>query len=838
MIPRVPRYFVGTHENLGNRMLSRTVYVVASLCAVVTSAQLVGCGRDCGRGTKESNGECVVVATQCGPGTSLGENNVCTASRTGCGPFTALDPVTRQCVPSDGLCGAGTSYDEANRTCVPTTEVICGPGTVLQSQTCVLAIDPCGPGQVLIGNSCVDGGAIQIVHNAPDPALSVLDIYVNGALIANDAAFRSASAFVPFPAGTQVTVVLAAGNAGSATPVTPAATTTLTVGSGDRIAIIAGGVVDTSQFAPGTPDLALDVITGVLSSADEGTPASQYSFAFYNGAPDIGAVNADAGGNATTGIAYGTLTPYIALPRGISPLTVSSTVITPPRRLQISAVGSPIAAPGGVSGGSALIALTSGFANPAANNNGPALEVVVALPTGGPLYVLDSAAQLQVIHNSPDTDAVDVYVGDTLVAQNLAFRNATPFVPVVGSSASTVRLFAAGAAITDTPLLTATGVTINGASIAIADGNAAAAPSDVDALALHVVTNAKTAATSSSVASVALFNGSPGSQPFAASSYGNALFGATAYGSASAYVDLPPAKLPLDVTSGGTPFRAIQTASDGFFGNLSAGGAWLLFATGDSSQPTQIGFALIPATGGSFAFTGEAARAQLVHAAGLAAAETVDIYVDGFLGVNDLAYTAATSFVAMPVGDATIDVLPSTTGTTFGDALPGSATPLLSLVNPGFAVGASYHVVAIGGTVGELALRSSTAQERGVSPAFSDLRLFNAVSNSTVVFQNEGADTSSEADDTTIGLGVDFGDFSTITFNFTPQAYGIEATNAEQNPFVPRTRGTLDLSGAGGRATLLVAAGYVTPPPSSTGREVQLIAVRPDGSSAPLPALP
>ncbi|HSI06084.1 MAG TPA: DUF4397 domain-containing protein, partial [Myxococcota bacterium] len=310
---------------------------MACLGLTIAASELASCGDDCGAGTVENNGECVLIPAECGPGTTLTDGNICVASRTGCGPFTALDPVTRECVPSGSLCGSGTSFDETANACVPTTEVICGPGTVQQGRVCVLAFEPCADGQVLIDDECIDGGALQLIHNAPDPALTTVDVYVNGELIVDNAAFRTASQFIPFESGTEVTVVIAESSSTDATPVTPAATTTFTIGTGDRIAVIVGGVVDTSDFAPGIPALALDTIAGVRSSADDGLPANQYNLAVYNGAPDVGTVTATVGGTAIPGIAYGTLTPYQALARGVSLLSVGSSVLTPPLSLQTSA---------------------------------------------------------------------------------------------------------------------------------------------------------------------------------------------------------------------------------------------------------------------------------------------------------------------------------------------------------------------------------------------------------------------------------------------------------------------------------------------------------------------
>ncbi len=83
--------------------------------------------------------------------------------------------------------------------------------------------------------------------------------------------------------------------------------------------------------------------------------------------------------------------------------------------------------------GEALVVLASGFLNPAANSNGPAFGLWVALPNGGPLVALpESKARVQVIHNAADLAAaqVDVYANNTLLLDNFAFRTATAFVDV------------------------------------------------------------------------------------------------------------------------------------------------------------------------------------------------------------------------------------------------------------------------------------------------------------------------------------------------------------------------------------------------------------------------
>ncbi|MBN1446738.1 MAG: DUF4397 domain-containing protein, partial [Bacteroidetes bacterium] len=53
---------------------------------------------------------------------------------------------------------------------------------------------------------------LQVIHNAADPAASVVDIYVNGGLFIDDFAFRAATPFVTVPAEVQLAIGVAPGN--------------------------------------------------------------------------------------------------------------------------------------------------------------------------------------------------------------------------------------------------------------------------------------------------------------------------------------------------------------------------------------------------------------------------------------------------------------------------------------------------------------------------------------------------------------------------------------------------------------------------------------------------
>ena len=81
-----------------------------------------------------------------------------------------------------------------------------------------------------------------------------------------------------------------------------------------------------------------------------------------------------------------------------------------------------------------MVAIASGFLDPSMNSDGAPFGIYVALPSGGPLVALPASAiptaRVQVIHNSADLAAaqVDVWLNNTPLLDNFAFRNASPFV--------------------------------------------------------------------------------------------------------------------------------------------------------------------------------------------------------------------------------------------------------------------------------------------------------------------------------------------------------------------------------------------------------------------------
>jgi hypothetical protein len=257
-----------------------------------------------------------------------------------------------------------------------------------------------------------------------------VDIYVNNNLLLDNLGFREATGFVDVPAGVVLNIQVAPPTSTSSADAI--ATFPVTLNAGQNYYVVANGVLNPGSFAS-NPDAAL---TAFNLFAYEGaqlnsTSSNQFQVQFFNGATDAPTVDVVARnlGNivAIDNSSYGNYNnSYLGLPEqnlilDVTPGNDNSNILL---TYQVNTTGL-----GGLSG----LVFASGFLNPAANQNGEAFGVFVALANGTVVQLEQTAlARLQVIHNSADPGAaqVDVYVNDNLLINDFAFRAATPFIDV------------------------------------------------------------------------------------------------------------------------------------------------------------------------------------------------------------------------------------------------------------------------------------------------------------------------------------------------------------------------------------------------------------------------
>lgn len=266
---------------------------------------------------------------------------------------------------------------------------------------------------------------VQVIHNCADDIADSVDVYLDGVLLLDNFAFRTATPFIDAPAGVAIDIDIAPKTSTSVANSIYNLNTTLT--AGDTYVIVAAGITGLSTTSySATPAFELDVFN---MGREQAAMAGNTDILVYHGSTDAPMVDVYENGvlntTASDDLSYSDFDGYLELPTNDYVLEVRD----PTGSVVVVSYDAPLQTLGLVD--SAITVLASGFIDPPMNGNGPAFGLYVALPTGGDLIALPpSQARVQVIHNCADdiADSVDVYLNGNLLLDNFAFRTATPFI--------------------------------------------------------------------------------------------------------------------------------------------------------------------------------------------------------------------------------------------------------------------------------------------------------------------------------------------------------------------------------------------------------------------------
>jgi hypothetical protein len=263
---------------------------------------------------------------------------------------------------------------------------------------------------------------VQIIHNSPDALADSVDIYLNGTLTLDNFAFRSATPFIPFTAGSPQVIGIAPKNSSGYGDTITTFTYTLTANM--TYIIVANGILNTTAYNPPEP-FNLYVYAMGRESAD--TPGNT-DVLVHHGSTDAPHVDVEEisvpAGTVVNNLGYGEFSDYLELPADNYRLVVTDSTGS----VRVKSYEAPLAALGLQD--SSITVVASGFLDPSANSNGPSFGLYVALATGGNLIPLpESTTRVQGIHNSADAmvDSIDIYINGELALDNFAFRTATSF---------------------------------------------------------------------------------------------------------------------------------------------------------------------------------------------------------------------------------------------------------------------------------------------------------------------------------------------------------------------------------------------------------------------------
>ncbi len=630
----------------------------------------------------------------------------------------------------------------------------------------------------------------QIVHNSPSPTV---DIYANGELFINDFEFRTATPFVDLPAGVEIDIAVALGNS---TSVDDALFNfdNLVFEADKNYVIFANGIA-------GDPDFPFTLAV-TDAGREEGIDPDAFDVSVFHGSP--GAPPVDVFDfpefQLVDSLAYGNFTPYASLP-------VNQYILDVRPEGTATTVGYFLADVTDL-GGSAGVIFASGQLG-----GDPGFDLLVVFPDGtvGTLLPL---APVQIIHNSPSPIAstVDIWVNNAVkIVEDLSFRNAEPFTFYPARFPLT---FGVAAANSQTPA----DILINAGTLTLEDGKtytviANGIPGDATyPFELAVNSSARIFSESDDQVDVAAFHGSPGAPNVDVDvrGIGNVIDN-LAYGDYSGYLNIDPDQYFLEIRANGSP-DLVGT----FVADLSplAGLSTVVFASGQLGQDPAFGlFAALP--NGTVVELTPVSRVQIIHNS---PEPTVDLYIDGELAVDDLAFREATPFldaetripyeiaVAPANSQSVADAIATFSGVTFED-------------------GKSYVVFATG-VVGDpetpFDLRIfDAARERSENPDNVDILLYH------------GAPDAPEVDVVAAGVGVIFdniayGEFSADYLSVPAATYTLNVTPATDNTVIVKSY-TAPLEGFAGGAGVAFATGFLADEPAF-GVWVAL----PDGTTFPL----
>ena len=315
-----------------------------------------------------------------------------------------------------------------------------------------------------------DTARVQVLHLANAPAV---DIYANDERLIDDLDPLAGTNFFEVGAGAELTLQVVAADAETNDAPIYSLTLDQGVAAGENYIIAAVG---TPEGDAGT-EFELLLVPGarVAASDDMNVAATVIHAATF--APSVNAVVDNDAALTIPGLSFGQfasdadgMASYVEVGAAN---TYGGVVVA---HLEDAGTGEFIAArqtppAAALLGGAVTIAAVGedmdSFALVAfaANATAPGIVASAGIP-------LADAARVQLIHNSPDPAAasVDAYVDDRVVADALAFRDATPFLTLPAGIDLDLAVRIAGAEPDSDPVIAADGVQFSGHQIVVAKG--------------------------------------------------------------------------------------------------------------------------------------------------------------------------------------------------------------------------------------------------------------------------------------------------------------------------------------------------------------------------------
>ena len=667
---------------------------------------------------------------------------------------------------------------------------------------------------------------VQVIHNSPYAEAAVVDVYVNGGLALDDVPFRAATSFLELPAETPVVIDITAPDAAdNSAPVFTLESPGLPADA-ELLAIAAGDPLNRD----GNPAFNIFITEARQAAVTSGN----VEFTVFHGAPDAPTVDVIARGVGAIvdDLSFGEFTgDYLSVPAASYELDVQ----TGDNTLTAASFVADLSG----AADAALAVLASGFLAPASDED-PAFGLLAVFPDGTTALLPATdlpMAYVQIVHNSPYAEAalVDIYVNDELGLDDVAFRDATPFIQLPASVPVTVDITGADAADNSAPVFSLEDAVLeNGARLQVIAAGDPLARDGNPAFNLFITAANEMVGTAGNV-EFNVFHGSPDAPTVDVVARGvGTIVDDISFGEFTAdYLSVPPALYELDIQTADNTVTAasfgadLSGAADAVISVLASGflspasdsdpgfGLLAVFADGTT--------ALLPAIDPPSV---DPARVQVIHNSPYAEAAVVDVYINDGLALDDFAFRTATPYIDLASEQPIkIDI-------TGADAADNSAPVFTFESDAGLPAGATLQLVAAGDPLA-----------RGGNPAFN---LFltggqeAAATEGNVEFNVfHGSPDAPTVDVIARGVGaivddVSFGEFTDGYLSVPAALYELDIETADNAATAASF--AADLSGAAGAALSVLASGFLAPA-SDTDPGFGLLAVFADGTTALLPAL-
>jgi len=430
----------------------------------------------------------------------------------------------------------------------------------------------------LNGLNAQNTARLQVIHNAADPGAEIVDIYLDGALLLDDFAFRTATPFIDAPANQTINIGIAPGNSGSVNDTITNIPANLT--AGETYVAVANGVLGPNNFAPNPDGRSISFDLFASDGVRESASGSDVDFIVLHGATDAPTVDVIARNVATivNDAAYGDFTNYITVPAASYILDVT------PGNDNNTVVATFAADLSGLGGGAAVV-FASGFLNPAANQNGEPFGIFAALPDGNVVeFPQLTTARLQVIHNAADPGAeiVDIYLNGSLLLDDFAFRTATPFIDAPANQVLNIGIAPGNSgSVNDTIANIPANLMAGETFVAIANGvlNPAGFSPNPDgrniAFQLFTKDEIRESGKSSDVDFIVVHGSTDAPTVDVIARGVTTLVDNAAYGDITNYITVPPTSYILDITPGNDP-NSVMASFDADLAALGGGSAIVL----------------------------------------------------------------------------------------------------------------------------------------------------------------------------------------------------------------------------------------------------------------------